>query len=84
MFIDDLPLFGMWFYRILIFISAGLKIRSTNNVFKITGVVGEADENKNEYYIYTHMKFDMGYNGNRIGNCFIAMYTFSEHCKKLN
>ncbi len=30
------------------------------------GVVGEVDENKSEYYIYTHMKFDIGFNGNRI------------------
>jgi transmembrane 9 superfamily protein 3 len=32
----------------------------------IWGVVGDADDIKNEYYLYTHMKFDMGYNGNRI------------------
>lgn len=30
------------------------------------GVVGEADEVKNEFYLYTHKKFDLGYNGNQI------------------
>ncbi|XP_015793422.1 transmembrane 9 superfamily member 3 [Tetranychus urticae] len=32
----------------------------------IWGVVGEHDETDNSYYLYTHKKFDIGYNGNQI------------------
>lgn len=32
----------------------------------IWGVVGEVDENKGEYYIYSHKKFDLAFNGNQI------------------
>lgn len=34
--------------------------------FCVLGLVGEADENKNEYYIYTHKKFEFGFNGDQI------------------
>jgi transmembrane 9 superfamily protein 3 len=32
----------------------------------IWGIVGEVDETDNSYYLWTHKKFDLGYNGNRI------------------
>ncbi|CAL8118545.1 unnamed protein product [Orchesella dallaii] len=32
----------------------------------IWGVVGEADDTKNEYYVYSHKKFDLAFNGNQI------------------
>lgn len=32
----------------------------------IWGVVGEADDTKGEYYVYTHKKFDLAFNGNQI------------------
>jgi len=32
----------------------------------IWGVVGEADESDNSYYLWTHKKFDIGYNGDQI------------------
>jgi len=32
----------------------------------IWGIVGEVDENDNSYYLWTHKKLDIGYNGNRI------------------
>uniref|UniRef100_A0A2R5LIF5 Transmembrane 9 superfamily member n=1 Tax=Ornithodoros turicata TaxID=34597 RepID=A0A2R5LIF5_9ACAR len=32
----------------------------------IWGIVGEVDESDNNYYIWTHKRFDIGYNGNRI------------------
>lgn len=32
----------------------------------IWGVVGEADDTKGEYYIYSHKKFDLAFNGNQI------------------
>lgn len=30
------------------------------------GIVGEHDESDNSFYLWTHKKFDIGYNGNRI------------------
>lgn len=30
------------------------------------GIVGEIDEANDAYYIWTHKKFDLGYNGNQI------------------
>ncbi|XP_077505688.1 transmembrane 9 superfamily protein member 3 isoform X2 [Amblyomma americanum] len=32
----------------------------------IWGIVGEHDESDNSYYLWTHKKFEIGYNGNRI------------------
>ncbi|RWS28205.1 Transmembrane 9 superfamily member 3-like protein, partial [Leptotrombidium deliense] len=32
----------------------------------IWGIVGEYDETDNNYYLWTHKKFDIGYNGNQI------------------
>ena len=32
----------------------------------ILGIVGEIGEGENEYYIWTHKKFDIGYNGRQI------------------
>lgn len=32
----------------------------------VWGRVGERDKNDKKYYIYTHKKFEIGYNGNRI------------------
>uniref|UniRef100_A0A6B0VDG5 Transmembrane 9 superfamily member n=1 Tax=Ixodes ricinus TaxID=34613 RepID=A0A6B0VDG5_IXORI len=32
----------------------------------IWGIVGEHDESDNSFYLWTHKKFDIGYNGNRI------------------
>jgi transmembrane 9 superfamily protein 3 len=32
----------------------------------VPGLVGEADETKSEYYIYTHKKFEFGFNGHQI------------------
>lgn len=32
----------------------------------ISGIVGEVDEANDAYYIWTHKKFDLGYNGNQI------------------
>jgi len=31
-----------------------------------TGIVGEADENGEDYYLWTYKKLEIGYNGNRI------------------
>ena len=30
------------------------------------GIVGEIEENGDGYYIWTHKKFDIGFNGNQI------------------
>lgn len=30
------------------------------------GIVGEHDESDNSYHLWTHKKFEIGYNGNRI------------------
>ena len=37
-----------------------------NFALLVSGVVGEAIEASQEYYLYSHKKFDIGYNGNRI------------------
>ena len=35
-------------------------------VFNVIGIVGEVSENGDEYLIFTHKKFDIGINGNKI------------------
>lgn len=30
------------------------------------GIVGEADENEEDYYLWTYKKLEIGFNGNRI------------------
>ena len=42
-----------------------IQIRS-NLPFCILGIVGEIGESKDEYYIWTHKKLDIGYNGDQI------------------
>ena len=32
----------------------------------ISGIVGEIGESKDEYYLWTHKKFDISYNGDQI------------------
>jgi transmembrane 9 superfamily protein 3 len=32
----------------------------------LLGVVGESDDTNNQYYIYSHKKFEFGFNGNQI------------------
>lgn len=32
----------------------------------LQGIVGEADENGEDYYLWTYKKLEIGYNGNRI------------------
>ena len=34
--------------------------------FRVAGIVGEIDEGGEGYYIWTHKKFDIGYNVNQI------------------
>ena len=34
--------------------------------FVISGIVGEIGESKDEYYLWTHKKFDISYNGDQI------------------
>lgn len=34
--------------------------------FLCAGIVGEADENGEDYYLWTYKKLEIGYNGNRI------------------
>lgn len=32
----------------------------------ILGIAGEYEESENSYYLWTHKKFDIGYNGDQI------------------
>jgi len=34
----------------------------------IWGIVGEIEDKENAYYIWTHKKFEIGYNGNQVKN----------------
>lgn len=34
--------------------------------FSFVGIVGEADENGEDYYLWTYKKLEIGFNGNRI------------------
>jgi len=36
------------------------------NYIYIVGIVGKVNETDNKYYIWTHKKFDIGYNGQHI------------------
>jgi len=57
MFIDDLPIWGL-----LIFI---FQYKLFFSIAK-TGIVGEMDESGKSAYIWTHKKFEIGYNDQRI------------------
>lgn len=36
------------------------------SILLIAGIVGEADENGEDYYLWTYKKLEIGFNGNRI------------------
>lgn len=36
------------------------------SVISFVGIVGEADENGEDYYLWTYKKLEIGFNGNRI------------------
>lgn len=36
------------------------------SVISFEGIVGEADENGEDYYLWTYKKLEIGFNGNRI------------------
>jgi transmembrane 9 superfamily protein 3 len=59
MFIDDLPIWGLFFfcfhYKNFFFLN-----------IKTKGIVGEMDESGKSAYIWTHKKFEIGYNAQRI------------------
>lgn len=45
----------------------------------LIGIVGEISENGDDYYVWTHKKFDIGYNGKQI----VDVNLTSEAKKKL-
>jgi transmembrane 9 superfamily protein 3 len=57
MFIDDLPIWGSFKHREIFLIVF---------FFRILGIVGEMDETGKSAYIWTHKKFEIGYNNDRI------------------
>lgn len=64
MYIDDLPIWGKCFLLCI------KTVVQTTKPF-VTGVVGEMENNdgvsvSDSYYIWTHKKFDIGYNGKQI------------------
>lgn len=46
--------------------STGLRLTCVNTSDVCAGIVGEIDEGGDGYYIWTHKKFDIGYNGKQI------------------
>ena len=46
--------------------STGLRLACVNTSDVCAGIVGEIDEGGDGYYIWTHKKFDIGYNGKQI------------------
>jgi len=69
MFVDDLPVWGEFDYMFPVYQNC-----IADSLFQISqfakiiclGVVGEADDSKNEYHIFTHKKFNIGFNGKQI------------------
>jgi transmembrane 9 superfamily protein 3 len=56
MFIDDLPIWGLFFPKILFL----------NIPVFLQGIVGEMDESGKSAYIWTHKKIEVAYNDDRI------------------
>lgn len=70
MYIDDLPIWGNWKIIFFTYVYQVIELYIWGNSC-ITGVVGELENNdgvvvSDSYYIWTHKKFDIGYNGKQI------------------
>ena len=40
----------------------------------LTGIVGEIGEGNDELYIWTHKKFDMGHNEDKVSRCLVSLF----------
>lgn len=83
MYIDDLPVWGRYYCKFYFkFHVLFLTIKFLNFSY-IVGVVGEIESEEHpesaEYYIWTHKKLDIGYNGKHI----VDVNLTSESKKKL-
>ena len=78
MYIDDLPIWGKktyfysfcdftkTYYKFLLFVPAWCPIIHQSNTIYILGIVGESENKGESLYMWTHKKFEIGYNGNRV------------------